>query len=361
MSTEEKKFKLQSVVFNRADSKFNVVKETNVIRTSLLYSHYLHIASTAQVLFDKNPYMNKLDVFEKIDFLKGEIGDRSKGLTKEVLNSYKNEIKYLKNKKHKKKNELLNLHGLTNYIDRIVAQGVKNLDKQLEVFGFDELIPFKDSKEIRTYQVPLEAEVEGEPDKIIQLMCTVFSKFFMYPVLDDSVENFGMNKTILQKHFRNHFKKKNLFLIKQFLFSIPETSTFNYTQTQSTRNAILESFQEFINQLSVFSYNITKTKFGLLDRATNDIQFKRMLYPHLAKIQKIIDECPYISYARNVPTYETEYEVYLCLASLKNLVLIYKDLEIISKTSELYILEKLRSEVDVEKCKAFFFHKAVKV
>jgi hypothetical protein len=128
-----------------------------------------------------------------------------------------------------------------------------------------------------------------------------------------------------------------------------------------TRNEIIDSIQEFINQLSVYSYNITKTKFTFKDRLTYNVQFKKMLYPLLTKIQKTIDDCLYISYARNHPTYQTEYEVYFCLAPVKNIIKIYTDLEIISKTTELYILEELRSKMDVEKCKAFFYHKAVKV
>jgi hypothetical protein len=86
-----------------------------------------------------------------------------------------------------------------------------------------------------------------------------------------------------------------------------------------------------------------------------------MLYPLLAKVQKSIDDCPYISYARNHPKCQTEYEVYFCLAPMKNIIKIYTALEIISKTTELYLLEELRKKMNVEKCKAFFYHKAVKV
>jgi len=361
MSTDEKKFYLQSVIFNRAKSKLKVLTEKNIIRTSLLYSHYLHVASTLKVLFNTGFKIDELNVFEKIQYIRDEILPYSTGLTKEELDSYQRDIEFLKKKKHKTKNEILRLTGLTSYINRVVDNDIKKLDKNLAAFGFKELIPFKDSKEIRTYQVPLQAEADGKPDKLIQLMCTVFNKFFMYPVLDDSVENIGMNKTIMMKHFWNHFKKKNLILIKQFLFRIPDTSMFNYTQTMLTRNEIIDSIQEFINQLSVYSYNITKTKFAFTDRSTYDIQFKGMLYPLLTKIQKTIDDCPYISYARNHPTYQTEYEVYFCLAPVKNIIKIYTALEIISKTTELYILEELRSKMDVEKCKAFFYHKPVKV
>ncbi|MFH1004070.1 MAG: hypothetical protein V1781_01010 [Bacteroidota bacterium] len=249
-------------------------------------------------------------------------------------------VKKVKNIKHKDKNTLIYIHSFESLI-KIFKKNIKEqIEDILKGICIYEIMPFIQDEVFKVQESCCYSEETKCEDPYINLIADIIITNENIFLFDTQIEKILSSETDF---------------IKIPLWDFPPLAYLTYNQMKYTRENLKSALHQFKVQLKEISSELFKITFA----SENFLYIEKLcadkLNPHIASLQKSINESIYISQTRNKFPENHKMKLYLGITSVENLVNYYEKMNIVFPYVANEIKEQVKRHIDIKMTCPFFY------
>jgi len=351
---------MQITLINTPKSKVDKMYESKILWSTILFADRINWVSAQSLLILNRYTINEMQESYRIGIYKSFLQIWKTDLTPDKLeDDYQHYLK-TKEKKHKRLEDLKFLRSWEEFIKSLENVLMDYIKQNEKILGVTELSPFMNraGKGIISlyYIIEFLPELGVQDTEIDAVVSTLLSGKELH-VFCDMIEKQLSFKTFNNNFRKDFFKNNKSGALRDTFIEITAPESLTNNQVTIIRNELIEKFKGLMNNIEEFNTEFHDKKLNFENMKEIKKRYIEKIKSHLPEIQKAVDNNIYMNQLKNKEDNPKVYRLYLVLTTMKNIVGLYENLNIISKSSALYCREELQKLGVLDALKFFIYLK----
>ncbi len=345
------------IVLNTEDSRIDVATESKLLWSAVVFANRVLSMTPRTFYLDFHNFYPSYSLNERLHifeiFFKGSEFELSKKQLKEeqaninlirVPDANNMDQQQLQKKVEKRFSE---------FFDRLNYELVEEQLKRARLNPLSRITSKEDSSVI--WPLHQNAFLKDDPRVAVEVLANSLFAPEEYPMLPGTIEEIAQPVPLVQDSDSPVSLKDKFFGHK--LFTILDPRELETNQILITRKDLLPNLNTFASGLDTLSGKLMETVFS--DDSAQRIQeeVRTSIFQEASRIQKFIDDSPYVQLLRLRHPEGTSFSLYLGIASFSQIISWYEAFNLIKPEDSAYIKEDLKSDYNLDYCRIFFYLK----
>ena len=323
--------------------------------------------SSAQAFLICHRYAFELDDDRfKVDTYKFFIKSWNTSITPDRIEAnYRNYLKYKKKRSRSKKE--LNVFAKYSAFMKSLEKDMMNFIsfnerdlriKELSPFMYSYGYPERKENDViaLTYHVPSNPKIHRE-NTDVELLSNVMSSNNEIPMFSSEAENHFCFNEYEAKTNKDFFAKGQVNAFRELFLEFASPESLTSKQVEIIRNELNEKFKRITDVIEEFNKDFSEKKLTADNLEEIKTRYLEKLRPRVSEFQKAIDNNIYMIQLKNKEDNPKIYKLYLVLTTVRNIVGLYEELNIIKKDSAIYVRDELQQKGMLDVLKFFLYLK----
>ena len=334
------------MIGDRSPLNFDLIRLA--VKTGLIFSHRMNAVAAYFIILKIYVDRENLPDAMNIKYYAKFYSEHPNAHSEEDLILHLKNLKTLKNKPRTSKEELIKIGQYEKLFKAVKADVDNGLSTWVSEYKLDALARFNKERALHIYNEKGDQELGiylFQKTILEELSSPDFYHFFC-------TDKVNPKEYIMQKYDGTKSKLELIFSTRLCL--LPDLDSLTYAQLNIIRNDFHELLKPFYKTVATMKEEFDATTLTPENIEELDKRFDELIDPYLPLFEEYVTNNIYFQQIKNSDANHKTYELNIEFATVKTLVLMYKQLGVISEAEETDLLEKIALKRDLNSLCVFF-------